>query len=119
MWQSNTSPKVNPDLLQRSEVVALFNTLHRVSESLKSVEDFRKIYAKTQADELIATRERAARAAAERARKEREEREAELWFKISQLTAGVLSVFEGLRRSCNGCLEGLWRLLQGTAKTEL
>ena len=46
------SPKVNPDLLQRSEVVALFNTLHRTSESLAAVEHFRQMYADTQAAEL-------------------------------------------------------------------
>jgi len=46
------SPKVNPDLLQRSEVVALFNTLHRTSESLAAVEHFRQMYAGTQAAEL-------------------------------------------------------------------
>lgn len=45
------SPKVNPDLLQRSEVVALFNTLHRTSESLAAVEHFRHMYADTQAVE--------------------------------------------------------------------
>lgn len=42
------SPKTNPNLLQRSEVVALFNTLHRISESLEAVEGFRKLYADTQ-----------------------------------------------------------------------
>jgi hypothetical protein len=46
------SPKVNPDLLQRSEVVALFNTLHRTSESLAAVQHFRQMYADTQALEL-------------------------------------------------------------------
>jgi len=46
------SPKINPDLLQRSEVVALFNTLHRTSESLAAVEHFRQMYADTQAAEL-------------------------------------------------------------------
>jgi len=50
--QLNPSPKVNPDLLQRSEVVALFNTLHRTSESLAAVEHFRQMYADTQAAEL-------------------------------------------------------------------
>ena len=50
--QLTTSPKVNPDLLQRSEVVALFNTLHRTSESLAAVEHFRQMYADTQAAEL-------------------------------------------------------------------
>jgi hypothetical protein len=39
-------------LLQRSEVVALFNTLHRTSESLAAVEHFRQMYADTQAAEL-------------------------------------------------------------------
>ena len=48
------SPKVNPDLLQRSEVVALFNTLHRTSESLAAVQHFRQMYAETQALELEA-----------------------------------------------------------------
>lgn len=41
-------PKRNPNLLQRSEVVALFNTLHRISESLDAVETFRRLYAETQ-----------------------------------------------------------------------
>ena len=57
-----SSPKVNPDLLQRSEVVALFNTLHRVSESLAAVEDFRKMYAKAQVDEVEAAHKRQERA---------------------------------------------------------
>ena len=47
--QTDDSPKINPDLLQRSEVVALFNTLHRVTESLAAVDEFRKMYAETQA----------------------------------------------------------------------
>lgn len=39
------SPSANPNLLQRSEVVALLNTLHRFSESLAAVNDFRKLWA--------------------------------------------------------------------------
>jgi hypothetical protein len=42
------SPKRNPNLLQRSEIVALINTMHRLSESLYAVETFRKMYADTQ-----------------------------------------------------------------------
>jgi hypothetical protein len=42
------SPKRNPNLLQRSEIVALINTMHRLSESLYAVETFRKMYAETQ-----------------------------------------------------------------------
>ncbi|KAG8923225.1 hypothetical protein FRC02_011282 [Tulasnella sp. 418] len=38
-------PKLNPHLLQRSEVVALVNTLHRFSESLEAVDEFRKMWA--------------------------------------------------------------------------
>ncbi|KAL7415279.1 endoplasmic reticulum Oxidoreductin 1-domain-containing protein [Mrakia frigida] len=38
-------PKINPGLLSRSEIVSLFNTLHRFSESLHAVEEFRKLYA--------------------------------------------------------------------------
>jgi hypothetical protein len=45
------SPKKNPNLLQRSEIVALVNTMHRLSESLYAVETFRKMYADTQKDE--------------------------------------------------------------------
>lgn len=35
------NPRTNPDLLHRSEVVALFNTIFRFSESLKAVDGFR------------------------------------------------------------------------------
>ncbi|KAF0396311.1 endoplasmic oxidoreductin [Gigaspora margarita] len=38
------NPKVNPNLLTRTEIVALFNTFHRLSESLKAVEGFRHMY---------------------------------------------------------------------------
>ncbi|KAG8849349.1 hypothetical protein FRB96_000885 [Tulasnella sp. 330] len=38
-------PAINPDLLQRSEVVTLVNTLHQLSESLQSVNVFRRIWA--------------------------------------------------------------------------
>jgi ERO1-like protein beta len=40
-------PITNPNLLQRSEVVALVNTLHRLSESLHAVENFRRMWADT------------------------------------------------------------------------
>ncbi|GHJ88695.1 hypothetical protein NliqN6_5097 [Naganishia liquefaciens] len=48
-------PKRNPNLLQRSEIVALINTLHRISESLQSVEVFRKLYAQTQEESQAKT----------------------------------------------------------------
>ncbi|CAE6478025.1 unnamed protein product [Rhizoctonia solani] len=37
-------PQINPNLLQRAEVVALINTLHRFTESLHAVEKFRKMW---------------------------------------------------------------------------
>ncbi|KAF7376325.1 Endoplasmic oxidoreductin-1 [Mycena sanguinolenta] len=55
----------NHNLLQRSEVVALINTLHRFSESLEAVENFREMWKATSADEgekLIVEAERAAAA---------------------------------------------------------
>jgi len=41
----------NQNLLQRSEVVALINTLHRFSESLHAVEHFREMWKKTGEDD--------------------------------------------------------------------
>ena len=38
------SPHTNANLLQRAEVVALFNTLYRFSESLDAVEEFRRLW---------------------------------------------------------------------------
>eukprot|EP00918_Siedleckia_nematoides_P098242 GHVU01215056.1.p1 GENE.GHVU01215056.1~~GHVU01215056.1.p1 ORF type:complete len:496 (+),score=52.04 GHVU01215056.1:223-1488(+) len=39
-------PKTNPNLLQRAEIVALINTLHRFSESLHAVDVFRAMWQK-------------------------------------------------------------------------
>lgn len=38
------SPLRNPGLLQRTEIVALFNTLNRFTESLHAIERFRELY---------------------------------------------------------------------------
>lgn len=42
---------MNADLLSRTEVVALLNTLHRFSESLHATELFRKMWRETSASE--------------------------------------------------------------------
>jgi ERO1-like protein beta len=58
-------PATNHNLLQRSEVVALINTLHRFSESLEAVEDFREMWKATtvaEGEKLIVEAERAAAA---------------------------------------------------------
>ncbi|KAK4686050.1 hypothetical protein P7C73_g4084, partial [Tremellales sp. Uapishka_1] len=92
-------PKVNPDLLQRSEVVALFNTLHRISESLAGIDDFRKIYARTQAVEEKAAKERKA----ERERSKRPQPPAN--GGRLYVLAIISSAVEGLRRFCRGSIE--------------
>ncbi|CAG8736795.1 4377_t:CDS:10, partial [Acaulospora morrowiae] len=38
------NPKVHPNLLTRTEIVALFNTFNRFSESLQAIERFRQMY---------------------------------------------------------------------------
>ncbi|CAG7854695.1 ERO1-like protein 2; AltName: Full=Endoplasmic reticulum oxidoreductin-1-like protein B; Flags: Precursor [Serendipita indica DSM 11827] len=45
--------KSNPLLLQRSEVVALFNTAHRFTESLHYVDEFRRLWAIAENREVI------------------------------------------------------------------
>ncbi|TXT12971.1 hypothetical protein VHUM_01372 [Vanrija humicola] len=103
-------PKRNPDLLQRSEVVALFNTLHRISESLNSVEDFRQIYAATQAAEAEVARQR--RAEEEEARRAAERSSLSYYLSPSAIFATILSILEAIRRSCRGCVEFCVRSLQ-------
>jgi len=49
-------PTSNSNLLSRSEVVALINTLHRFSESLNAVGDFRKMWAAIKVSEKTAPR---------------------------------------------------------------
>jgi len=41
------NPQANPNLLTRSEIVAIINTLHRFTESLHAVEGFRAIWSGT------------------------------------------------------------------------
>jgi len=49
--EKNLDPRLNANLLQRSEVVALINTLHRFSESLHAVEVFRGLWRESNAEE--------------------------------------------------------------------
>ncbi|PCH43784.1 endoplasmic oxidoreductin [Wolfiporia cocos MD-104 SS10] len=56
-------PAANQNLLQRSEVVALINTLHRISESLAAVDEFRRMWAETGVEEEARLIENAASAA--------------------------------------------------------
>ncbi|KAG8803394.1 hypothetical protein FRC16_005591 [Serendipita sp. 398] len=46
-------PEINPQLLQRSEVVALINTAHRFAESLHFVDEFRQLWAIAENREVI------------------------------------------------------------------
>ncbi|KAI9508229.1 endoplasmic oxidoreductin [Russula earlei] len=49
--EKNLDPRLNANLLQRSEVVALINTLHRFSESLHAVDVFRRLWRESNAEE--------------------------------------------------------------------
>ncbi|KAF8482907.1 endoplasmic oxidoreductin [Russula ochroleuca] len=49
--EKNLDPRLNANLLQRSEVVALINTLHRFSESLHAVDVFRRLWRESSAEE--------------------------------------------------------------------
>lgn len=56
-----SSPRANAGLLQRAEVVALINTLHRFSESLEAVNDFRVMWSamsRSDSEKLIIEAER-------------------------------------------------------------
>ncbi|KAK7053481.1 endoplasmic oxidoreductin-1 [Paramarasmius palmivorus] len=62
MDEKALDPHSNTNLLQRSEVVALVNTLHRLSESLDAVDRFRKLWSEISPSEtkhLILEAERA------------------------------------------------------------
>jgi hypothetical protein len=99
----HSSPKRNPNLLQRSEIVALINTLHRISESLQSVEVFRKLYAKTQ-DEGQAK----AAAAIEEAKAEAANRPRRTKQPLRSLWYPIIEYYHSLRTTCQ---QSFWRCL--------
>jgi len=53
MDEKALDPRKNTNLLQRSEVVALFNTLHRFSESLQAVDTFREMWRDVKARDVV------------------------------------------------------------------
>ena len=50
------SPQANPNLLTRSEIVAIINTLHRFTESLYAVEGFRALWSATDDPQALLTK---------------------------------------------------------------
>ncbi|KAH0608189.1 uncharacterized protein H6S33_002241 [Morchella sextelata] len=62
-FDEDAEPGVNP-VLRRTELVALVNTLHRVSDSLVALDAFKAMWDQRQAEELEAKREAGRRAAA-------------------------------------------------------
>ncbi|RXK36590.1 endoplasmic oxidoreductin 1 [Tremella mesenterica] len=109
-------PKINPDLLQRSEVVALFNTLHRLLESLAAVENFRKMYAQAQSSESSTNAE--SQPTSKRRRKPKKVESSTMAETSSRTISAsatlglVVSALETFRRGCKGCLEVCWRQLE-------
>ncbi|WRT69753.1 uncharacterized protein IL334_006744 [Kwoniella shivajii] len=114
-------PKINPDLLQRSEVVALFNTLHRISESLAAVEEFRKIYAATQEEEVEESKKKLnVKKAKDKLNETISHHPKSVeGFSISSIIAIIASTIEGFRRTCKGCVEVGIRTIEGTGFGEV
>jgi len=98
-------PQMNQNLLQRSEVVALINTLHRFSESLAAVNDFRKMWA--EADALEEARLIEAAAAASGASKPRHSPTAGRDLAPGNLLEDVLEWVRACRDGTVGCVKGL------------
>ncbi|KAJ9124003.1 hypothetical protein QFC22_000795 [Naganishia vaughanmartiniae] len=97
-------PKRNPNLLQRSEIVALVNTLHRISESLQSVEVFRKLYAKTQDEGQAKAAAAIEEAKAEAAKRPQRTKQSSrpLWYPIREY-------YHSLRTTCQ---RSFWMCVQ-------
>ncbi|KIR31652.1 endoplasmic oxidoreductin 1 [Cryptococcus deuterogattii MMRL2647] len=110
-------PKINPDLLQRSEVVALFNTLHRISESLASVEQFRQIYAATQKAETEASKVKAVKTA--RKKHSPSPMTPPPAFSLTNIQRITARMWEKLGRNCKGCLEVCLQTLESGKLGEL
>ena len=105
-----SSPKSNANLLQRSEVVALINTLHRLVESLHMVQDFRRMWAETGVEEearLI----QAAESAAASAPKAHRSPAANAPYSSQNFLVDLLDRIACWVRACRdgtvGCLRGL------------
>ncbi|CAK9781862.1 endoplasmic oxidoreductin [Cutaneotrichosporon oleaginosum] len=113
--EKDLNPKTNPDLLRRTEVVALFNTLHRVAETLHSVASFREMWAERMAQEAEIAAEKAKPAGDDVATTSHS------WLGSGPgaLATSVLAILEAVRRNCRGCVRAVARWLAGTRKTEL
>ncbi|KAF9244963.1 hypothetical protein BU15DRAFT_85793 [Melanogaster broomeanus] len=118
-------PHQNQNLLQRSEVVALINTLHRFSESLHLVEQFREMWRKTgeqDSERLIHQAEKAVAGNADPLLASSESFQTDA---LSRLQIGWLELVEYCRRhtlTCFGSLSELWQRLSKTVfplRTEL
>ncbi|KAF9820371.1 hypothetical protein IEO21_01380 [Rhodonia placenta] len=109
-------PQANQNLLQRSEVVALVNTLHRFSESLAAVDDFRKMWAEADALEEARLLEGAAFAATG-APKSRHSPTVGTDFVPGNLLHGVLEWVRACRDETMGCFRGLLDGLQTVFST--
>ncbi|KAJ7747358.1 hypothetical protein B0H16DRAFT_1375640 [Mycena metata] len=105
------NPAANHNLLQRSEVVALINTLHRFSESLEAVEDFREMWKATSATEgekLIVEAERSA-AASSRPRPSPAAGQEQDEKRLDFVLARWLRVCKESTVGCIGLVVAMWR----------
>ncbi|CDO77316.1 hypothetical protein BN946_scf184775.g6 [Trametes cinnabarina] len=106
----------NTNLLQRSEVVALINTLHRLVESLHMVQDFRRMWAESSAEEAA----RLVADAAGSARKPRHSIAASSPVGSQRFLLDALERIACWVRACRdgtlGCLRGLVDSVQELAR---
>ncbi|KAF9075420.1 hypothetical protein BDP27DRAFT_1257115 [Rhodocollybia butyracea] len=107
-------PHTNANLLQRSEVVALVNTLHRFSESLEAVNQFRQLWAdmsSTESEQLILEAEKAAIPIPRRSPTSRGESSNNLF---DEARMRVVSFIQICKESTLGCMARIMRMcLQG------
>jgi hypothetical protein len=107
--------------LQRSEVVALFNTLHRISESLAAVEQFRHMYRDTQAAASAALAAQPAETKRPKQKQKQKQKQKHTGARIiaaeatswtGAAAAVLFAAYEALRQGCKGCLEVCRRVLE-------
>ncbi|KAF5351640.1 hypothetical protein D9756_007549 [Leucocoprinus leucothites] len=105
------NPRMNPDLLHRSEVVALFNTLFRFSESLKAVDDFRNEWQeldKEESEKIITETEKSARS---RPKPSPRVDEVHPTTPLLMARSWFSSLFNVCKESTAGCFGYMWRQL--------
>jgi len=126
--EKTLDPHSNPNLLQRSEVVALINTLHRFSESLEVVNDFREMWAVTspaesatlirEAEEAVAIPPRPSSLVDMKRHDIFEKTQMRLTFWSRACRNGALECVSVLLKACAGYLRALVSIFKPSGKDQ-